>query len=153
MSSLPVMVVGGGIAGVQAALDLAEAGRRVVLVERSPSIGGKMAALDKNFPTLDCSICIEAPKLSEVAENRNIEVLSNAEVAAVVRRDDASFRVTVRRHGSLVSDECTRCGLCSEACSIVLPNEFDAGMASRKAIYTRFRRPSRAPTSSPSRTA
>ena len=101
MSSLPVMVVGGGIAGVQAALDLAEAGRRVVLVERTPSIGGKMAALDKNFPTLDCSICIEAPKLSEVAENRNIEVLSNAEVTGVTRADGRAFRVALRRQGNL----------------------------------------------------
>ena len=138
MSSLPVMVVGGGIAGVQAALDLAEAGRRVVLVERTPSIGGKMAALDKNFPTLDCSICIEAPKLSEVSENRNIEVLSNAEVTSVERVDGGAFRVKLARHGNLVNDECTRCGLCSEACSVVLPNEFDAGMASRKAIFTPF---------------
>ena len=138
MTGLPVMVIGGGIAGVQAALDLAEAGRRVVLVERTPSIGGKMAALDKNFPTLDCSICIEAPKLSEVAENRNIEVLSNAEVTAVERRSDGSFHVALHRQGNLVSDECTRCGLCSETCPVVLPNEFDSGMASRKAVYTPF---------------
>jgi heterodisulfide reductase subunit A2 len=138
MTSLPVMVIGGGIAGVQAALDLADAGRRVVLVERSPSIGGKMAALDKNFPTLDCSICIEAPKLSEVAENRNIEVLSNAEVTGLERTAAGSFRVALRRQGNLVNDECTRCGLCSEACPVVLPNEFDAGMASRKAVFTPF---------------
>ena len=138
MTALPVMVIGGGIAGVQAALDLAEAGRRVVLVERSPSIGGKMAALDKNFPTLDCSICIEAPKLSEVAENRNIEVLSNAEVTGVERTPEGSFRVSLHRQGNLVNDECTRCGLCSEACPVVLPNEFDSGMASRRAVYTPF---------------
>ena len=67
-----VLVIGGGIAGVQAALDLAEAGAKVILVEKGPSIGGKMAALDKNFPTLDCSVCIEAPKLSEVGEHPNI---------------------------------------------------------------------------------
>jgi len=138
MTSLPVMVIGGGIAGVQAALDLAEAGRRVVLVERTPSIGGKMAALDKNFPTLDCSICIEAPKLSEVSENRNIEVLSNTELTRVERRPDGMFHVTLHREGNLVNDECTRCGLCSEACPVVLPNEFDSGMASRKAVFTPF---------------
>ena len=73
-----VVVIGGGIAGVQASLDLAEAGALVTLVEASPSIGGKMAALDKNFPTLDCSICIEAPKLSEVSEHPNIEVLADS---------------------------------------------------------------------------
>jgi len=138
MTMLPVMVIGGGIAGVQAALDLADAGRRVVLVEKTPSIGGKMAALDKNFPTLDCSICIEAPKLSEVSENRNIEVLSNSEVTGVERTPSGSFRVTLSRHGNLVNDECTRCGLCSEACPVVLPNEFDSGMASRKAVFTPF---------------
>ena len=138
MTSLPVMIIGGGIAGVQAALDLAEAGRRVVLVENTPSIGGKMAALDKNFPTLDCSICIEAPKLSEVAENRNIEVLSNTEVTGMERVDGGTFRVHLHRQGNLVNDECTRCGLCSEACPVVLPNEFDSGMASRKAVYTPF---------------
>ncbi|HYA54764.1 MAG TPA: FAD-dependent oxidoreductase, partial [Thermoplasmata archaeon] len=138
MTTPPVMVIGGGIAGVQAALDLADAGRRVVLVEKTASIGGKMAALDKNFPTLDCSICIEAPKLSEVAENRNIEILSDAEVTGVERTASGTFRVTLRRQGNLVSNECTRCGLCSEACPVVLPNEFDSGMASRKAIYTPF---------------
>ncbi|HXY46399.1 MAG TPA: hydrogenase iron-sulfur subunit [Thermoplasmata archaeon] len=138
MTSLPVMIIGGGIAGVQAALDLAEAGRRVVLVEHTPSIGGKMAALDKNFPTLDCSICIEAPKLSEVAENRNIEVLSSTEVVSVQRREDGTFRVSLHRRGNLVNDECTRCGLCSDACPVVLPNEFDSGMASRHAIFTPF---------------
>ncbi len=71
-----VLVIGGGIAGIQTALDLADSGARVILVERSPSIGGKMAALDKNFPTLDCSICIEAPKLSEVEQHPNIELLA-----------------------------------------------------------------------------
>ena len=99
-----VIIIGGGIAGVQAALDLAEAGAKVVLVERGPSIGGKMAALDKNFPTLDCSVCIEAPKLSEVGEHPNIEILNNAEVVAVEGEagnfagdDPAGGRL--RRHG------------------------------------------------------
>ena len=136
-ASPPVMVIGGGIAGCQASLDLAEAGAGVVLVERTHSIGGVMAALDKNFPTLDCSICIEAPKMSEVAQNRNIEILTDAEVVGLEKKGDG-YEVTVRQKGNLVSDECTRCDLCVQACPVVLPNAFDQGLASRKAIYTPF---------------
>ncbi len=132
-----VLVVGGGIAGVQAALDLAESGARVVLVEASPAIGGKMAGLDKNFPTLDCSICIEAPKLSEVSEHPNIEILSPAEVVGF-EGEPGDFRVRIRHKSRFVEDDCTRCNLCVEACPVVLPNEFDVAMASRKAIYTPF---------------
>jgi heterodisulfide reductase subunit A len=132
-----VVVIGGGIAGVQAALDLAEAGARVVLVERGPSIGGKMAALDKNFPTLDCSVCIEAPKLSEVDEHANIEVLNNAEVVAL-EGEAGNFKLRIRQKAGFVTDECTRCGECEPVCPIVMPNEFDASMASRKAVYTPF---------------
>jgi heterodisulfide reductase subunit A len=132
-----VLIIGGGIAGAQAALDLAEAGAKVVLVERGPSIGGKMAALDKNFPTLDCSVCIEAPKLSEIGENPNIEVLNNAEVTEVTG-EAGDFVVKIRRKAGFVTDECTRCGECEPVCPVVLPNEFDAAMASRKAVYTPF---------------
>ena len=132
-----VLVIGGGIAGVQAALDLAEAGAKVILVEKGPSIGGKMAALDKNFPTLDCSVCIEAPKLSEVGEHPNIEVLNNAEVVEV-EGEPGAFLVTLRQRAGFVTSECTRCGECEPVCPVVLPNEFDAGMASRKAVYTPF---------------
>ncbi len=132
-----VVVVGGGIAGVQAALDLAEAGARVVLVEKGPSIGGKMAALDKNFPTLDCSICIEGPKLSEVDQHPNIEVLNNAEVVRV-DGEAGSFAVAIRQRSGFVTSECTRCGECEPVCPVVLPNEFDSAMASRKAVYTPF---------------
>jgi heterodisulfide reductase subunit A2 len=137
VTSPPVMVIGGGIAGVQATLDLAEAGCRVVLVEKTHSLGGVMAALDKNFPTLDCSICIEAPKLSEVAENGNVEILTDADVVGLEKKGDG-YEVTIRQKGNLVSNECTRCDLCVQACPVVLPNAFDQGLASRKAIYTPF---------------
>jgi heterodisulfide reductase subunit A len=130
-----VLVIGGGIAGIQASLDLAESGAKVVLVERAPTIGGKMAVLDKNFPTLDCSICIEAPKMSEVGQHPNIEILSLAEVQSV-SEGAGSFRVGINQRARFVTDECTRCGECVAACPVVLPNEFDAAMASRKAIYT-----------------
>jgi heterodisulfide reductase subunit A len=91
-----VLVIGGGIAGIQASLDLAEAGARVVLVEREPTIGGIMSVLDKNFPTLDCSICIEAPKMSEVDLHPNIEILSLAEVESVAG-EPGDFRVEIRQ--------------------------------------------------------
>jgi heterodisulfide reductase subunit A len=132
-----VIVIGGGIAGVQTALDLADAGAHVILVERSPAIGGKMAALDKNFPTLDCSICIEAPKLSDVEQHPNIELLANADVTRVDGKA-GDFQVEITQRARFVSSECTRCGECVPACPVLLSNEFDVGMASRKAIYTPF---------------
>ncbi len=130
-----VLVIGGGIAGIQASLDLAGAGARVVLVEREATIGGVMAALDKNFPTLDCSICIEAPKMSEVELHPNIEILSLAEVETV-QGEPGNFNVQIRQRARYVTDACTRCGDCTAACPVVLPNDFEAGMAVRKAIYT-----------------
>lgn len=131
------LVIGGGIAGIQSSLDLAEAGAKVVLVEQEPAIGGKMAALDKNFPTLDCSICIEAPKMSEVIQHDNIEVLT---LAALHGLDGTAGRFTanIYQHPRFVGDECTRCDACVPACPEVTANEFDAGMGARKAIYTPF---------------
>jgi len=130
-----ILVIGGGIAGIQASLDLAEAGSRVVLVEKEATIGGIMAVLDKNFPTLDCSICIEAPKMSEVDLHPNIEILSLAEVDSI-SGEAGDFEVVIRQRARYVSDACTRCGECSSACPVILPNEYDSGMAARKAIYT-----------------
>ncbi|MBI4055528.1 MAG: FAD-dependent oxidoreductase [Elusimicrobia bacterium] len=130
-----VLIVGGGIAGIQAALDLANAGVRVVMVEKSPSIGGKMAVLDKNFPTLDCSICIEAPKMSEVGQHKNIEVLALSEVTDL-EGGPGNFRATIRSRPRFVTDGCTRCDLCSQACPVVRSNESDSFMAFRKAVYT-----------------
>jgi len=130
-----VLVIGGGIAGIQASLDLAEAGARVIVVEREATIGGIMSVLDKNFPTLDCSICIEAPKMSEVDLHPNIEILSLAEVDSI-EGGPGDFKVKIRQKGRYVTDECTRCGECTTVCPVVLPNEYDSGMAARKAIYT-----------------
>jgi len=132
-----VMVIGAGIAGIQSALDLANAGCKVVLVEKEPSIGGKMAALDKNFPTLDCSICIEAPKMSDVINNRNIEVLTLAEVTRVDGQA-GNFNVTIRQKPRFVTDQCTRCNECVLVCEQTVRNEFDCGIVFRKAIYTPF---------------
>jgi len=132
-----VLVIGAGIAGIQASLDLANAGCKVILVEKTGSMGGKMAALDKNFPTLDCSICIEAPKMSEVINNSNIEVLTLAEVVKV-QGQAGNFDVAIRQKPRYVTSECTRCNECVLVCPQILRNEFDVGMAVRKAIYTPF---------------
>lgn len=132
-----VMVIGAGIAGIQASLDLANAGCKVLLVEKEPAIGGKMAALDKNFPTLDCSICIEAPKMSEVINNANIEVQTLTEVVKV-EGQAGNFNVTMRQKPRFVTSECTRCNECVLVCPQILKNEFDVGMGVRKAIYTPF---------------
>jgi heterodisulfide reductase subunit A len=130
-----VLVIGGGIAGIQASLDMAEAGAKVVLVEREATIGGTMAVLDKNFPTLDCSICIEAPKMSEVDLHPNIEILSLAELDSL-QGTPGDFSVNIIQKTRFITDECTRCGDCTQACPVLLPNEYDSGMAIRKAIYT-----------------
>ena len=130
-----ILIIGGGIAGIQAALDAANAGAKVTLVEKSPTVGGKMSVLDKNFPTLDCSICIESPKMSEVGLNPNIELLTMAEVLSV-EGQAGDFRVGIKQDARYVTDACTRCGECVAACPVIVKNEFDVGMAARKAIYT-----------------
>jgi heterodisulfide reductase subunit A len=132
-----VLVIGGGIAGIQASLDLAEAGSKVILVERSPAIGGKMAGLDKNFPTLDCSICIEAPKMSDVTHNPNITVLTLSEVEKVEGKE-GNFTVTIYQKPRFVTSACTTCDLCTQACPQLRKNEFDYGVGVRKAIYTPY---------------
>jgi len=130
-----ILIIGGGIAGIQGALDAANAGAKVTLVERSPTVGGKMSVLDKNFPTLDCSICIESPKMSEVALNPNIELLTMAEVQSI-EGEAGNFRVRIRQDARYVTDACTRCAECVNVCPVIVKNEFDYGMAARKAIYT-----------------
>jgi len=130
-----VMVVGGGIAGIQASLDLAEAGYFVYLVERSPAIGGVMPMLDKTFPTNDCSMCILSPKLVECGRHLNIKVLTLAEVEEVTG-EPGHFRVRVRQHPRYVDiDKCTGCGECAEECPVEVEDEFNQGLNYRKAIY------------------
>jgi heterodisulfide reductase subunit A len=131
------LVIGGGVAGIQAALDLADTGYRVYLVEKEPSIGGMMARIDKTFPTMDCSICILAPKMSDVGHHPNIELLTNSEVVDV-KGYIGNFRVKVLKKPRYVKEDCSACGECSKVCPITAPNEFDAGLALRHAIYTPF---------------
>lgn len=133
-----VLVVGGGIAGIQASLDLADAGFRVYLVERSPSIGGRMAQLDKTFPTLDCSACILTPRMAEAGRHPNIELMTYAEVESV-SGFVGNFDVTIRKKARYVAEgECTGCGECEKICPVSIPSEFDLGLKSRKAIYRPF---------------
>jgi len=131
------LIIGGGVAGIQAALDLADTGYKVYLVEREPSIGGMMARIDKTFPTMDCSICILAPKMSDVGHHPNIELLTNSEVVDV-KGYIGNFRVKVLKKPRYVKEDCSACGECSKVCPITAPNEFDAGLALRHAIYTPF---------------
>jgi len=131
------LVIGGGVAGIQAALDLADTGYKVYLVEKEPSIGGRMAQIDKTFPTMDCSICILAPKMSDVGHHPNIELLTNSEVVDV-KGYIGNFHVKVQKKPRYVTDDCTACGECVEACPVIAPNEFDVGLAIRHAIYTSY---------------
>ncbi len=132
------MVVGGGIAGIQTALDIANAGYPVYLVERQPSVGGHMAQLDKTFPTLDCSACILTPKMVDLAAHPNVHLLDYSEIVEV-EGYVGNFRVAVRRKPRYVDvEKCTGCGTCAEACPRELSNEFDLGLSNRKVIYRPF---------------
>ncbi|MBI4876056.1 MAG: CoB--CoM heterodisulfide reductase iron-sulfur subunit A family protein, partial [Acidobacteria bacterium] len=133
------LVVGGGVAGIQAALDIADAGYEVILVEREPSIGGKMAGLSETFPTLDCSQCILTPRMVEAGTHPRIRLLSYSEVESV-EGYVGNFQVTVRQKARYVdADRCSGCGDCWRVCPLKkIPSEFDFGMGNRTAIYVPF---------------
>lgn len=134
------VVIGGGIAGIQASLDLAEEGHKVYLVEKMPSIGGRMAQLDKTFPTLDCSGCILTPKMMEVANHPNIELLTYSEVIGI-EGSIGNYKVKIKKKPRYVDlEKCTGCGDCVDACRLKgrVVSEFDMGMGKRSAIYMPF---------------
>ena len=132
------LVVGGGIAGMNAALDLAEMGIKVYLLEKAESIGGHMAQLDKTFPTLDCSICIEGPKMVDVGRHPNIQIISNADLQSV-NGFIGNFKVKIRKNPRyIIAANCTGCGECKDACPIEFPNEWDMNLGTRKAISVPF---------------
>ncbi len=133
-----VAVVGGGIAGVQAALDLADMGFKVYVLEKTPTIGGVMAQLDKTFPTNDCSMCILSPKLVDCARHENIEIYTNTEVQGIEGKP-GNFTLNVLKKPRYVDlEKCTSCGSCEAVCPISLPNAFEYGLTKRKAIYKPF---------------
>ncbi len=129
------LVVGGGIAGVQAALDMAEAGFKVYLVEAKSAIGGHMAQLDKTFPTNDCAMCILSPKLVEAGRHRNIQLLVDTEVVSV-DGDVGNFTVRLRKKPRYIDlDKCTGCGECGQVCPVIIPDRFNAGLGVQRAAY------------------
>ena len=133
-----VMVLGGGISGIQAALDLATSGYRVYLVEKAPTIGGKMAQLDKTFPTNDCSMCIESPKFIECDRHPNIDILTYTEVEKV-EGQAGDFEVTLTRKPRYVKEDlCTGCTVCAEYCPIRIPDPFNQELSDNKAIHIYF---------------
>ena len=140
--SVPVtkraLVIGGGIAGIQAALDIADARIPVLLVEKSPSIGGRMAQLDETFPTLDCSQCILTPRMVDVASHPYIELLPYSEVTELDGYV-GNYTAKIKKKASFVNfDTCTGCGTCWQKCPVKVPNEFNMGVDKRKAIYSPF---------------
>ena len=136
--SRDIMVVGGGIAGITSALHLADSGYKVILVERNPSIGGRMAQLSKTFPTLDCAPCILSPRMSEVERKPSITLLTNSEISAVLG-GPGNYVVDVRTAARGVdASKCLKCGRCQAVCPVETPDEFEENLLKRKAVYLPF---------------
>ena len=129
------LVIGGGIAGMQAALDLGEQGFEVLLVEKDPSIGGIMVGLNKVFPTLDCSSCICTPRMAETSHHEKIQLQTYTEVKGVEKKGTGFSVRLFRKPRYIIEDKCVGCGLCELSCSIDVPHEFDYGLGARRAIY------------------
>jgi len=130
-----VLVLGGGVGGIQASLDLAESGYKVYLVDKSPAIGGVMAQLDKTFPTNDCSMCILSPKLVECGRHRNIKIITQTTVEGI-KGKAGNFAVAVKKAPRyIIEDKCTGCAECAEVCPVQRPSTYEEGLAQRKAIY------------------
>ncbi len=141
-TSIPItdaaLVIGGGVAGIQASLDLADSGHQVYLVEKQPSIGGIMAQLDKTFPTMDCSICVLGPKMMDVGRHPRIKLMTCSEVEKISGYV-GNFKVRVRRRARYIDEtQCNSCGKCAEVCPVVMPDRFQQGFSSRKAAYIPF---------------
>ncbi len=134
-----VLIIGGGIAGIEAAINIANNGFKVILAEKDLTIGGKMLLLSKVFPTLDCSACITTPKISEADRHPNITIFTNTEITSIEKQDATYFKANLVKHTRFVEEEdCTGCQLCEEACPVVVPDQYQYGMVGRKAAYIPF---------------
>jgi len=133
-----VLVIGGGIAGQEASLNLANNGFKVLMVEKDLSIGGKMIQLSKVFPTLDCSACIATPKISETARNPNITIMTYSEVEDIERDGNGLKAIVIEKPRYVIADLCTGCPICEEKCPVVVEDEYNYGLAGRKAAFIPF---------------
>ena len=133
------LVVGGGIAGGEAALNLASTGYKVLLVEKELSIGGKMIMLSKVFPTLDCAACITTPKVSEISRHPNITIFTSSEISSINKIAENNFEATVvRQPRYVVIEDCTACQLCEQACPVSVPDQYQYNLVGRKAAFIPF---------------
>lgn len=134
-----VLVIGGGIAGIEASVTLADMGFKVLLVEKKASVGGTMALLSKVFPTLDCASCISTPKMASVQNHPNISLLVYSEIKEIYKESEANFRVRIHKRATYVDPvKCTACTLCEKACPVIVLDEFQFGLRGRKAAYIPF---------------
>ncbi len=139
ITDFDVLVIGAGIAGEESALKLGDMGFRVLLVEKEPSIGGKMILLSKVFPTLDCAACITTPKVSETARHPNITLLTLTEADSIVKDDNGLFSVSLKKHPRyVVEKDCTGCQECENACPVIVEDQFQFNLVARKAVYIPF---------------
>ncbi|OQX83782.1 MAG: 4Fe-4S ferredoxin, partial [Candidatus Latescibacteria bacterium 4484_7] len=132
------LVIGGGIAGLQAAIDLGDQGFHVLIVEKEPSIGGRMISLSKVFPTLDCASCICTPKMAAAAHHDNIDIMTYAEVRKVERKNGTFTAKVEQKPRYVIEDDCIGCRLCEYACPVYLEHEFEGRLGARKAVYIPF---------------
>ncbi len=133
-----VMVIGGGIAGEEVAINLANLGYKIIMVEKDYSIGGKMIHLSKVFPTLDCAACITTPKVSETARHENITIFTHSEVKNIERISDKEFNAELVQHPRYVTNDCTGCSICEDNCPVVVRDEYQFDMVGRKAVFIPF---------------
>jgi Heterodisulfide reductase, subunit A and related polyferredoxins len=139
ITDFDVLVVGAGIAGEESALKLADMGFRILLIEKEPSIGGKMILLSKVFPTLDCAACITTPKVSETARHPNITILTLTEAESIIKEDNGLFSVSLKKHPRyVVEKDCTGCQECEKACPVIVEDQFQFNLVARKAVYIPF---------------
>jgi heterodisulfide reductase subunit A len=137
--SYDTIIIGGGIAGMQGALDLADIGKKVIMVDKEPSIGGNMFKLSKTFPTMDCASCISTPKMAAVSHHPNIKILTYSEVRRIDKEENGTFRANVLEKPRYVdASACTACRQCEDACPVIVPSEYDLGLIGRKAVFVPF---------------